>query len=470
MEINKTNHINIAQSVYSPTKVKRVSLDMPNDTVSFSSKVKKQSSSFLAKVKSLFSSAKTVYNSVTSGFEEHFFTAKKSIVSEISLTEKQKTIIKQKIQNIEIYKAGLSSSELLALEKNKHGMLDFSIKDGVPEKSLKAYNTFLSRYQAFKSGDFSGITNEELAQLLYYTDTTDLISDGKIGSFAQGRTGDCWFLSLLGNYASTPEGETNIANRISKPDANGTYTVTFDDFFDSSKKQTYTVTQKDLQDYDLLDENSMFSSGDLDVRIMEVATGKMLNKYILPMEKFSYFRDDDVFAEFKEYEPSCCIPEGNIEKQLLVHRALGYKGNIVQYVKKPENIDEPNILTEFSTKEFINSTNAQIYSVEMELIQENGKLKFTPSVKPTEYTSLNDVIEKNGFKASELTASSSDVDFSNDDKENRYISTGHVFNVMNLNSDGSISLNDPYNSAFPHTIVNDDFERVFNKITYIPCK
>ena len=46
-------------------------------------------------------------------------------------------------------------------------MLDFSIKDGIPDEKLKAYNDFLSRYEAFKAGDYTGITNEELAQLLY---------------------------------------------------------------------------------------------------------------------------------------------------------------------------------------------------------------------------------------------------------------------------------------------------------------
>ncbi len=444
------------------------SFDMPNDSVSFSSKIKKPELSFIDKLKNFFSKDKTYYNSVNAGFEEYFFVPQKSIVVPVMLTKKQKKLIEDRISAFENYKSSLSPSELKMLEKNKHGLLDFSIKDGLPEPTLKAYNTFLSRYESFKSGDYSKMTNEELAQLLYYTDTTDLISDGKIGSFAQGRTGDCWFLSMLGNYASTPEGEANISRRISKPDENGTYTVTFDNFFDSSKKQTYTVTQKELQDYDLLDEDTMFSSGDLDVRILEVATGKMLNKYILPMDKFSYFRDNDVFAEFKEYEPSCCIPEGNLEKQLLVHRALGYQGNIVQYVKKPENFDSYNVLTEFSSKEFIENTNAQIYSVELELVNENGKIKFIPTVEPTEYNSLFDVINKQGFSASQLTATSSDVDYSNDDKENRYISTGHVFNVMNLNGDESISLNDPYNSAFPHTIVNSDFERVFNSIIYIP--
>ena len=452
---------------------------MPNDSVSFSSKTPKSKQTFLDKFKALFKQSKpekTYYNSVYKGLEEHFYTQKDSIVSEITLTSKQKKILDKKIKNFEEYKAGLDSSQLAELEKNKHGLLDFSIKDGLPEQTLKAYNDFLSRYETFKTGDYTGITNEELAQLLYYTDTTDLISDGKIGSFGQGRTGDCWLLSMLGNYASSKAGEANIANRISKPDKNGIYTVTFDDPFNSEIKREYKVTQKDLQDYDLLNRDTMFSSGDLDVRILEVATGKMLNEYILQMDKFSYYKerataDEYIFAPFeqigKEYHPATSIAEGFLEKRLLVHRSLGYKANVVQYVVKPDVMPEYHSLTDYSSNEYLNSTNAKIYSIEMTLQEKDGFFEFVPIVQATDYQSLSEVISQNDFKVSELIVSSSDVDYSNDKKENRYISTGHAYNLMGVNKDGSLTVNDPYNSAYPHTISNKNFERVFDNITYM---
>ena len=479
MEINRIQNLQIQQNL-SPKQQSRVNLELPNDSVSFSSKVKKQNPTFLDKVKAFFKPSKpekTYYNSVNKGFEEHFYTLKDSIVSEITLTPKQKKILDKKVKAFEEYKAGLSTAQLEQLEKNKHGILDFSIKDGMPEPTLKAYNNFLSRYETFKTGDFTGITNEELAQLLYYIDTTDLISDGKIGSFAQGRTGDCWFLSMLGNYASTKAGEENIANRISKPDKNGTYTVTFDDPFNSEIKREYKVTQKDLQDFDLLKDDTYFSSGDLDVRILEIATGKMLNNYILQMEKFAHYKeradeDEYIFAPFeqkeKEYSPSTSIPEGYLEKQLLVHRSLGYKSNIVQYITRPDEMPEHHSLLDYSSKEFLDSTNAKIYSIEMTLQEKDGVFEFVPIVQPTEYQSLSEVINQNNFKASELTVGTSDEDYSTDERENRYISTGHIFNLMGLNKDGSMTVNDPYNSAYPHTISNEDFERVFCRITHIP--
>ena len=481
MEINRIQNHQI-QHQLKPNQQTRVNLELPNDSVSFSSKTKKQSPTLLDRIKGFFKqskSEKTYYNSVNKGFEEHFNTLSNSIVSEITLTSKQKHILDKKIKEFEEYKASLSQSQLAELEKNKHGMLDFSIKDGVPEPTLKAYNNFLSRYESFKIGDYTGITNEELAQLLYYTDTTDLISDGKIGSFAQGRTGDCWFLSMLGNYASTKAGEENIAKRISAPDKDGTYTVTFDDPFNSEIKREYKVTQKDLQDFDLLKDDTYFSSGDLDVRILEIATGKMLNNYILQMDKFAYYKeradeDEYIFAPFeqkeKEYPPSTSIAEGHIEKQLLVHRSLGYKSNIVQYITKPDEMPEYHTLVDYSSKEFLDNTNAKIYSIEMTLQEKDGAFEFIPVVNATDYQSLSEVINQNNFQASELTVGSADVDYSADEKENRYISSGHIFNLMALNKDGSLTVNDPYNSAYPHTISNQDFERVFCRITHIPTK
>ena len=477
MKINRIQYSNNIQKTTEPKTI--YGSEMPCDSVSFTSQKDKNESTHLDKIKGFFTQGiKNVYNSVCAGFEEHFFTLKKSVVNEIALTEEQKKLLNKRITDFENYKSTLSDTELKELEKNKHGLLDFSIKNGLPDTKLTGYNAFLDRYETFKNGDYAGITNEELAQLIYYTDITDLISDGKIGSFGQGRTGDCWFLSMLGNYASTPEGEANIEKRISPPDENGTYTVTFDDFFDPSKKQIYTITQKELQDYDLLSEDSMFSSGDLDVRILEIATGKMLNQYILPMEKFSFYRqedDNDVFGELKkltkEYSPSQCIAEGYLEKQMLVHRALGYKNNIIKYMKRPEGYDDiQNRPDDYISKELTENTNAKIFAVELELTQENGKIKFIPKVTPTEYGSLTEVANKNGFCTSELIASSSHINYSDDDKENRYISTGHVFNIMESEQKDGISVNDPYNSAFPHTISKKDFDRVFNSLIYIPTK
>ena len=93
---------------------------MPNDSVSFSSKTPKPKQTFLDKFKALFKQSKpekTYYNSVYKGLEEHFYTQKDSIVSEITLTSKQKKILDKKIKDFEKYKVGLDSSQLAELEK-----------------------------------------------------------------------------------------------------------------------------------------------------------------------------------------------------------------------------------------------------------------------------------------------------------------------------------------------------------------
>ena len=233
----KNTNINTSQVSYKSNRL--YNNDTQEDTVSITSKGNNaQPESFwnklLAKLtdirnKVLHGSGSkiqngTYYNSVYKGFEEHFYTKTDTTVVPIELSQKQKQLLTEKINTFENYKNGLSEEQLQELEKNKHGLLDFSLDGGMPDLELKGYKKFLNRYESFKNGDFSGITNEELAQILYYTDISDIISDGKIGSFAQGRVGSCWFLSMLGNYAATPEGEQNIANRISKPDKDGNYT------------------------------------------------------------------------------------------------------------------------------------------------------------------------------------------------------------------------------------------------------
>ena len=179
----------------------------------------------------------------------------------------------------------LNEKEFKALERNKQGVYN------LPDNDMQDYKDFLTKYERMKSGDFNGITNEDIAQVLYYTDTTDLVSDGKIGSFAQGWIGDCWFLSMLGNYASTKEGEENIAKRISSPDEKGNYNLS-------------TFLKTDSGDYE---------RKTMKFEIIDNTTGK---KYLPPegkrwtygkdsIDKFNaegmlVFKDDKVYV--KEYE------------------------------------------------------------------------------------------------------------------------------------------------------------------------
>ena len=73
------------------------------------------------------------------------------------------------------------------------------------------------------------------------------------------------------------------------------------------------------------------------------------------------------------------------------------------------------------------------------------------------------------MKASDLTCTTEDKEYSDNKKEQRYISTSHAYNFMNYNAeDGAITVNDPYNSAFPHTITKEKFDTLYKELTYLP--
>ncbi len=407
-------------------------------------------------------------NQIFKGLEEHFFKLHAKLIHEITLTTEQKEILAKKIQDFENYKSNLTPEQLNELEKNKYSMLDFVLINGKPDKNLKGYKHFLKRYEQFKKGNFNGITNEELSQLLYYTDTTDLIRDGKIGSFAQGRTGDCWFLSMLNNCASTIDGERNIAQRISQADKEGNYTVTFDNPFNQNEKIKIQVTLQDLQNYDLSNENTYYSSGDLDVRILESAADKLIHQYLkdgVEIPNKNVF--DDIENELnlqEEKQLAGQIACGFPEKRLLIYRALGYKGEMKDYYTS-----DSKELNKYCSKEFLNAANAKVYSITYLLSEENGKIKLTPEVKATQYNSLSEVITGENLKADELICGTGDKEYSDNKKDQRYISTGHAYNFMNYNAeDESITVNDPYNSAFPHTITKEKFDTLYTQLTYLP--
>ena len=478
MNINNIGNFNKKYSnSNSNIKLQNFKLAENFDTYSFSAKAKEKTpvNKGNSTQKNFINTAKEIYSNLTNmqifkDFEEHFFKLNPKLVHKITLTSEQKEIIAKKITDFENYKSTLTPEQLEELEKNKHGLIDFSIVNGFPDEELKGYKNFLTKYENYKKGNFNGITNEELSQLLYYVDTTDLISDGKIGSFAQGRTGDCWFLSMLNNFASTDEGAKNIAQRISKADEEGNYTVTFDNPFNQSEKIKFQVTQKDLQNYDLSNPNSVYSSGDLDVRILESAAEKLIKKYFGNGIEIDYpnkqiFNDIENQYILKEHEYFMDkIASGVPEKKLLIYKALGYKGEIKGYYTS-----DSKELIKFCSNEYLKNTNAKVYCITNKLTEENGKIKSTYEAQATEYNSLSEIIKGENIKASELTCGTENKEYSDDEKEQRYISTGHAFNFMNYNTeDETITVNDPYNSVFPHTIAKENFDNTFSQLEYLP--
>lgn len=90
-------------------------------------------------------------------------------------------------------------------------------------------------------------------------DSTNLPNGEIDGDFKQGQTGDCWLLAGIKAVAETPKG-LKILNESLKVDENGNVTVTL-----KGVGKSYVITKEELAG------NNQFSSGDADVRAIEIA-------------------------------------------------------------------------------------------------------------------------------------------------------------------------------------------------------
>ena len=292
------------------------------------------------------------------------------------------------------------------------------------------------------------ISNAMLAKYLKLASVNEFVSDGKIGGFRQGAVGDCWFLSSLMSYASTPEGEKNITDRIKKND-DGSYTVSFNNPFEQTKKETYTVSAKELSNYRRVKKNfdekeKTFSSGDIDVRVLEIAMNKLLDKYIPP----------------EEYEKGDLPIEGSSYlKESIVHKALGYTSNIRYYYYA--NKAETNPV-------FINKIINLVGDI---ALGENGKAKVTNEQYYTiDIRSLVDMAESFGFKDHELRCGANKGRQYQNEKDKKFMSDQHAYNMMKTNEQ-SVVISNPGYSSFPHTVKRNLYQNgnnFFDDIVYLP--
>ncbi len=453
-------------------------------------------------------------------FENCFDKAEGGVIKDIQLTPSQQKELLKRIEMFEVYKSTLSAEELTELEKNKHAQLDFAIftDDGpIPDdydyatlsptfseeeinkikernnrKSLrdpnarqyKEYFGAGGKYEkiteSLKTGKLSTISNEDLGFILNYTDTSDLLQDGKIGSFTQGQTGDCWFLSQLNNYASTKEGAENIEQRI-RNNNDGTYSVCFQNPFNQTETIKYNVSDEELKNFDLSILGKDYSAGDKDVRIYEIATSKLLSEYLPDTE------------ENKKY----CIGSGTTVKRMLVHKALGYESDLIIYSKGEtltNSFVNPCPEKDCTADMYEFNADDEIYSCEFILTKdENGKaVAKALEPKKTQFNSFCDLVKGLKLNTSEIVCNtrpdgfrSKQIDkskfgwFMYDnivskffpdktiEKTRRYIQVGHVYNLESIN-DGTIKLNDPYLSSFPHAISAQEFEEHYGSMVNLP--
>ena len=146
--------------------------------------------------------------------------------------------------------------------------------------------------------DLTTIYKDFLSDIIQDADETNDKQDGVIGSFKQGETGDCYFLSLLETISRSSN--KNIIKDTITNNGDGTYTVRFrgintpnlwdipSEQIEKFKKEGIVVTEKELTEAKLtdLDGNVLIdrttnsplfaSTGDKDVRILEFAFNKYL--------------------------------------------------------------------------------------------------------------------------------------------------------------------------------------------------
>ena len=147
--------------------------------------------------------------------------------------------------------------------------------------------------------------------------------DKQIGNYKQGPTGDCWLLGSLSAIASTQIGKEAIAKSISQ-DKKGNFIINFE----GANKQI-KVTQKELIE---ARESELYSSGDSDVLLLEIAVEKALTP------KKNIFQR--IFGGKQEESP---LHGGNLED---VTRLFFSKGTEVThgYIDAFNFIDEQYIL------------------------------------------------------------------------------------------------------------------------------
>ena len=308
------------------------------------------------------------------------------------------------------------------------------------------------------------LTNEDIAHILTYTDTTDTEIDGKIGSFYQGSMGSCWFLSMLNNHASTPEGAKNISKRI-KDNKNGTYTVTFQDPTNPKKTKSYTIKDSELK----VEENIMidpktkekkrtnlgiFSSGDKDVRLLEIATNKLLKDFV-PLQAPYTEKDNNGKEKIIDFP----IIGGRPLNYAIVHKALGYQEPIVTY---QENVKDSNLLKldsnwTYSWKKevFERNKDTEIFALTLGTSTKDGKVTLNLDAKPTDYKDIADVFKD--YNAENLICGSALEDMGKDKRENRYLIKTHGYNIEKIKRNDAgevvdVVINDPLNSQFSHPV------------------
>ncbi len=148
--------------------------------------------------------------------------------------------------------------------------LTFAKNEGININDLEQKFNKEIKYQmdkvGFANADYLNTFIEQLRDRIKAgakKDTSITKPNGKIDEeFEQGSTGDCWLLASIKAIASRPKG-LKILNDSIKANDDGSVTVTL-----KGVNKTYTISKEELE------SNIQLSTGDGDVRALEIAVNK----------------------------------------------------------------------------------------------------------------------------------------------------------------------------------------------------
>ena len=171
--------------------------------------------------------------------------------------------------------------------------LDFAKEKGIKIDDLEQKFNKEIQYQmdkfGFANADYLNVFIRQLEDRIgaCFKNTSITTPNGKIDeAFNQGSTGDCWLLASIKAIASRSKG-LQILNDSVKVNNDGSVIVTL-----KGVNKTYTISKEELE------SNIQFSSGDGDVRALEIA----VNKYFEEERGVNNSLDIDGNFAFVAYE------------------------------------------------------------------------------------------------------------------------------------------------------------------------
>lgn len=186
----------------------------------------------------------------------------------------------------------------------------------------------------FANADYLNVFFNQVIRRLeaYLKDNTAITEpNGEIDEkFSQGNTGDCWLLAAIKAISNSPKG-LKILNDSIKVNNDGSVTVTL-----QGVNKTYTISKEELE------SNIQFSSGDGDIRALEIA----VNKYF--EEERGVNKRLDIDGNREDIAYKILIGDKNIDDglnnliQFIIH---GFETNKKIDDELIESFNDPNKIT-----------------------------------------------------------------------------------------------------------------------------